>query len=79
MTEEIEMLNLRAQAAAWIDGLTTAGIEENAAIAAINLAMVERSLLRGGVEQTADWLRATAAMIEANGADLLTELRGQWH
>lgn len=79
MSEETEMLNLRAQASEWIDGLTAAGIEESAAIAAINLAMVERTLLRGGVEQTVDWLRATAATIEANGNDLLTALQGQRH
>jgi len=79
MVDNSEMLELRAKAQAWIDSLQIGGMSENAAVAAIHLALVERALVAGGVEKTAKWLRGMAEMVEMAGADLLALLREEGH
>lgn len=74
-----DMFQLRAKAQAWIDSLVIAGIPENACVSAIHLALIERALVAGGVDQTVTWLRSMSAMIEGSGAALLVELRRQGH
>jgi hypothetical protein len=77
--EDREMLDLRAKTQAWIDDLLIAGMSQNAASAAIHQALVERSLVTGGVAATAHWLRAMAKHTEIHGPALLAELRKQGH
>lgn len=79
MEEKREMLDLRAKTQAWIDSLIVSGMAENAAVSAMHMSLIERALVRGGVDETARWLRGMAAMVEANGGELLTELRRQGH
>ena len=77
--EEQEMLSLRAKTQAWIDDLLIAGMSQNAVASAIHTALVERSLVTGGVAATAHWLRAMAKHTEIHGPALLAELRKQGH
>ena len=72
-----EMLGVLAQAHAWIDTLVIAGVSENAALAALHQAIVERHLTVLGVLATAEWLQARADMVAGLGHELLTELRAQ--
>jgi hypothetical protein len=78
-SDKADMLQLRAQAQRWIDSLQISGMNEDAIVSAIHLSLVERVLVRGGVVQTAKWLRSMASMVETQGSQLLAELRRQGH
>ena len=74
MTVDDEMLDLRAKTQSWVEGLIISGMEENAAIAAINVALIERALRNGGPQKTAEWLRSLADLVEENGDNLLRQM-----
>lgn len=77
--EQQEMLDLRAQTQAWIDTLQIGGMAENAAVSAIHMSLIERALVRGGVQQTVSWLIGMAMQVQDKGPALLAELKRQGH
>lgn len=78
MTEdEKEALALIPHAHAWIDDLVISGVSESAAISAIETALIERNLTRGGVDRTLAWMGAMVTMVERCGAAMLAQLREQ--
>jgi hypothetical protein len=75
--EAQDMLDVRTKTQAWIDSILVAGMAEDAAVSAIHMSLIERALVRGGVQQTAGWLRGMARMVEQQGPALLTVLKAQ--
>lgn len=74
-----ELRDIANQAHAWIDNLVIAGVHEQAVIAGINQALIERQLTSGGVDATIAWLRLGASRVEQMGPAMLAELRKQGH
>ena len=67
--------DVRDQAHQWVNTMLAAGIAEQAAVVGAMQALIERALISGGSEKTANWLRGQAAQIEMHGDDLLRMLR----
>jgi len=76
-TDRKEILDLSRKAGDWIDTLLASGIAEGVAVSAIQLALIERLLLAGGVDQARRWLQTQDALVAAHGAAMLCELRGR--
>lgn len=70
-TTEREALELMGKARDWVDELIAAGMREDVAVSSIMLSLIERALSRGGVPETAHWLRSLAVGVEQNGAAML--------
>jgi hypothetical protein len=77
--EAQDMLDLRTKTQAWIDNILVAGMAENAAVSAIHMSLIERALVRGGVQQTVSWLIGMAMEVQEKGPALLAELKAQGH
>ncbi len=77
--EQQEMLDLRSQTQAWIDSLMVGGMAENAPVTPIHMSLIERPLVRGGVQQTVSWLIGMAMQVSEKGPALLEELKAQGH
>lgn len=73
--QNAEMLSLRDKAQEWIDSLLVAGVDERSAVSAFQLALVERLLVAGGVDDTVRWLAGWQHMAASAGEELLGELR----
>lgn len=71
---EREALELIARVHGWLSDIRASGIEESIAISAIFTALIERSLVHWGVDQTADWIRQMASSVERGGLAVLSEI-----
>ena len=74
-TDRKEMLDLSRKAGEWIDTLQASGIAESVAVSAVQLALVERLLLAGGVEKARRWMQTHDALVASHGETMLGELR----
>ncbi|MES2001579.1 MAG: hypothetical protein V4444_04620 [Pseudomonadota bacterium] len=73
---EAEALDLRPRIHEWLNDLVVAGVEERAALAAIQLAIAERALLNFGTQHTVAWLRETADQMAQHGDAILAQMKG---
>jgi hypothetical protein len=76
-TDRKEILDLSRKAGEWVDTLLASGIAEGVAVSAIQLALIERLLLAGGIDQARRWLQTQDALVGAHGAAMLCELRSR--
>jgi hypothetical protein len=74
-TDRKEILDLSRKAGQWINTLLASGIAEGVAVPAIQLALIERLLLAGGVDQARRWLQTQDALVASHGEAMLTELQ----
>lgn len=77
--EQAEMIALMTRTHAWIDELQIAGMGENAIVAGIQAALVERLLRAGGVVRACAHLQGQADMVHQMGDAMLAELRTRGH
>tara|TARA_R110000787_G_scaffold20580_4_gene61082 strand:+ start:4337 stop:4591 length:255 start_codon:yes stop_codon:yes gene_type:complete len=75
--EQAEMIALVQRTHAWIDELQIAGMGENAIVAGIQAALVERLLRAGGVVRACAHLQGQADMVHQIGDAMLADIRAQ--
>lgn len=67
--------DVRDQAHHWVNTMLAAGIAEQAAVVGAMQALIERALISGGSDKTANWLRSQATQIELHGDELVRMLQ----